>query len=56
MIVKCLECGNTFNINTPNTDDIVTCPVCETDYKATVKDGKIQLSEFIYETEDLGEL
>ena len=56
MITKCTECGNTFKIEVPNTDDIVACPICEANYKAIVKDGKTTLSEYIYETQDLGEL
>ena len=36
--------------------DIVACPICEADYKVTVKEGKVRLEEHMYETEDLGEL
>ena len=56
MITKCTECGNTFKIEMPLADDIVACPICETNFKASVKDGKTKLTEYIYETQDLGEL
>jgi lysine biosynthesis protein LysW len=56
MILKCVNCGNTFKIDAVNDDEIVTCPVCEADYEVIIKDGKVHLEEFVYEGEDFGEL
>lgn len=56
VIVKCSECGNTFRIDIPSDGDVVACPICEADYKAIVKDGKVRFEAFVYEGEDLGEL
>ena len=56
MIFRCSECGNTFKIDKVDDQEIVRCPICEADYKVLVKEGKVELTEFIYEDEDPGEL
>ena len=54
MILKCSECGNTFKKDEGNlkNGDIVACPICEADYTVYVKDGKIRLEDYVYETKD----
>jgi lysine biosynthesis protein LysW len=56
LILKCSECGNTFKADNPKQGDLVSCPICEADYKVTVKDGRVRLDESVYDSEDFGEL
>ena len=37
-------------------DQVVTCPVCEAQYKAIVEQGKLRLTDYVFEEKDLGEL
>jgi uncharacterized Zn finger protein (UPF0148 family) len=43
-------------MNEVKSGEIVACPICEADYKVVIKEEKVRLEEFVYETEDLGEL
>jgi uncharacterized paraquat-inducible protein A len=40
MFLRCLECGNTFKIDTVKDGEVVNCPVCETDLWQRLKMGK----------------
>ncbi len=54
--VKCTECGNTFLKDRLLEGEVVSCPVCEANYKAVIREGKLRLEDFIFEERDLGEL
>jgi Zn finger protein HypA/HybF involved in hydrogenase expression len=57
IILKCTECGNTFQKDGSVIDkQVLSCPVCDANYKAVVKEGKVHLEDFLFEETDLGEL
>lgn len=56
MILKCGQCGNTFNKEAPGQDNIVTCPICDAQYIAVIKAGKVQLKDYVFEETDPGQL
>ena len=56
MILKCSDCGNTFQKERVADGEVVSCPVCEANYKVVIKDGKMRLEDFVFEEKDLGEL
>jgi DNA-directed RNA polymerase subunit RPC12/RpoP len=56
IILKCTECGNTFLKERLIDGEVVSCPVCEANYRVEMKDGRIRLLDFVFEEKDLGEL
>jgi predicted nucleic acid-binding Zn ribbon protein len=57
IILKCSECGNTFKAANTEEGAVVTCPICEAEYRIQIQEGKVKLKAYIYEKdEDFGEL
>jgi DNA-directed RNA polymerase subunit RPC12/RpoP len=56
ILLKCTECGNTFQKENLSDKQVVTCPVCDANYKAVVKEGKVTIEDFVFDEKDLGEL
>ena len=53
MILKCTECGNTFQRDGLKSGEIVACPICDAGYKVSIQNGKVVLEDSMYENEDL---
>jgi Zn finger protein HypA/HybF involved in hydrogenase expression len=56
IIIKCTECGNTFTKEGTTNGEVVTCPICDSQYKAVVANGKLRLEDFVLDENDPGEL
>jgi DNA-directed RNA polymerase subunit RPC12/RpoP len=57
MNLKCLECGNAIRKESITEDQIIICPICDSQYKITsAPDGKQRLQEFTFGGNDPGEL
>ena len=54
--MKCTECGNTFLKERIVEGQVVTCPICDANYRIVTKNGKVRLEDFVFEEKDLGEL
>ena len=51
-----MNCGNMFRIDAVHDCELVTCSICEVDFKVVTKDVKVQWKELVCEGEDFGEL
>jgi DNA-directed RNA polymerase subunit M/transcription elongation factor TFIIS len=57
MVLKCTECGNLLKKESITEDQIIICPICDSQYKVTsAPDGKQRLEEFTFGGNDPGEL
>jgi hypothetical protein len=57
IILKCIECGNTFQKDCIALCDVIACPICEAQYEVVATtDGKLRLKDFVVDESDFGEL
>jgi hypothetical protein len=57
MNYKCAECGNALKKESITEDQMVICPICDSQYKVvSTSDGKQRLKEFSFGGNDPGEL
>jgi uncharacterized Zn finger protein (UPF0148 family) len=57
MNLKCNECGNPLKKESTNEEQILTCPICDTQYKiVSDANGKQRLEAFTFGGNDPGEL
>jgi DNA-directed RNA polymerase subunit RPC12/RpoP len=57
MVLKCTECGNALKKESITEDQVIICPICDSQYKVTsTPDGKQRLEEFSFGGNDPGEL
>lgn len=57
IILKCTDCGNTFKKECIALGEVLTCPICEAQYKAVATtDGKLRIEDFVVDENDYDEL
>jgi DNA-directed RNA polymerase subunit RPC12/RpoP len=57
MVLKCIECGNLLKKESITEDQVIICPICDSQYKVVAtSDGKQRLEEFSFGGNDPGEL
>ena len=57
IIIKCTECGNTFQKDILALGKVVDCPICKAQYKVVeTTDGKLRLEDFVIDENEFDEL
>ncbi len=53
---KCIDCEGEIKVRKDvMNNEILTCSWCSMEYQVTLKDGKIEINELVFEGSDWGE-